>query len=83
MTPTMQCPFVKARLAECYCSQMNSKYVPEIVRYCMRDFERCALYHRLLKERSETLPLYAFRNGVLPGNNKDLESTTIDDRIEE
>jgi hypothetical protein len=44
MDITSQCPFVASRFDECYCKNMNSQKIVNVVHYCMRNFETCDIY---------------------------------------
>ena len=58
MARPAQCPFVEADFDDCYCKSTHSQNVPRVVHYCMRHFEKCGIYKKLLEERSETYLSY-------------------------
>jgi len=44
MDVTSQCPLVACRFDECYCKNMNSQKIVNVVHYCMRNYEACEIY---------------------------------------
>jgi len=44
MDVTSQCPLVACRFDECYCKNMNSQKIVNVVHYCMRHYEACEIY---------------------------------------
>ncbi|MDY6953565.1 MAG: hypothetical protein SWE60_18810 [Thermodesulfobacteriota bacterium] len=44
MDITSQCPLVACRFDECYCKNMNSQKIVNVVHYCMRNYEACEIY---------------------------------------
>jgi len=44
MDVTSQCPLVASRFDECYCKNMNSQKIVNVVHYCMKNYESCEIY---------------------------------------
>ena len=47
----MLCPFVQNPHKDCHCVDMNSRKVNDAIYYCQKNFKKCKIYKRLLKER--------------------------------
>jgi len=41
---TSQCPLVGCCFDECYCKNMNSQKIVNVVHYCMRNYKACEIY---------------------------------------
>ena len=38
------CPNIEASLENCYCNEMNSKNVENVVHYCINNYDSCEIY---------------------------------------
>jgi hypothetical protein len=58
MDSRSQCPLVGRRYDECYCKNMTSQKIANVVHYCMRNFEACEIYKKKMaaKEADELDP---------------------------
>lgn len=45
------CPFVQKPHKDCYCLDMNSRKVRNVIYYCQGNFGKCKIYKKLLKEK--------------------------------
>ncbi|WDN89363.1 hypothetical protein BuS5_02331 [Desulfosarcina sp. BuS5] len=45
------CPFIQNPHKDCHCVDMNSRKVNDVIYYCQKNFKKCKIYKRLLKER--------------------------------
>ncbi|MDY6836755.1 MAG: hypothetical protein SWH78_02165 [Thermodesulfobacteriota bacterium] len=44
MDVTSQCPLIACRFDQCYCKNMNSQKIVNVVHYCMKNYEACEIY---------------------------------------
>jgi hypothetical protein len=61
MDVTSQCPLVACRFDECYCKDMNSQKIVNVVHYCMRHYEACQIYKaKMALKNAKGLPSLDF-----------------------
>jgi len=46
-TTQMICPLVDQPHEKCYCSELKSKNIEKILRYCRDNFQQCQIYKTL------------------------------------
>ncbi|NIA11818.1 MAG: hypothetical protein GWP10_19360 [Nitrospiraceae bacterium] len=45
--PVGVCPFVASPSKDCYCVEMNSDRIRNVVKFCMGNYLECKIYRRL------------------------------------
>ena len=56
------CPILDSPEPNCFCGDMNSLTIPYVVKYCLRHFRACSVYHRVLREGRPSTVLSGERN---------------------
>ena len=47
------CPFVDKPSAECFCVAMNSLKIVLVVEFCMRNYQKCPLFEKLMQAKQD------------------------------